>query len=235
MKFVKKLLLCLFLAIIVAASIIILQGYNYYTDTFKEKKLIDQISEVTSQENFVKFYDLSELYVDAVIATEDRRFYDHGAIDIISIGRALFNNIKNGEFSEGGSTITQQVAKNIFFTQDKDISRKVAEIFAAYDLERNYSKNEIFELYVNTSYFGSGYYGIYEASYGYYNKSPKELNLSEASMLAGIPNAPSAYSPDVNPELASQRQQQVLRKMVTNNYISQEEADSVEELTTNLN
>lgn len=235
MKFVKKLLLCLFLAIIVAASIIILQGYNYYTDTFKEKKLIDQISEVTSQENFVKFYDLSELYVDAVIATEDRRFYDHGAIDIISIGRALFNNIKNGEFSEGGSTITQQVAKNIFFTQDKDISRKVAEIFAAYDLERNYSKNEIFELYVNTSYFGSGYYGIYEASYGYYNKSPKELNLSEASMLAGIPNAPSAYSPDVNPELASQRQQQVLRKMVTNNYISQEEADSVEELTTNSN
>lgn len=235
MKFVKKLLLCLFLAIIVAASIIILQGYNYYTDTFKEKKLIDQISEVTSQENFVKFDDLSELYVDAVIATEDRRFYDHGAIDIISIGRALFNNIKNGEFSEGGSTITQQVAKNIFFTQDKDISRKVAEIFAAYDLERNYSKNEIFELYVNTSYFGSGYYGIYEASYGYYNKSPKELNLSEASMLAGIPNAPSAYSPDVNPELASQRQQQVLRKMVTNNYISQEEADSVEELTTNSN
>lgn len=235
MKFVKKLLLCLFLAIIVAASIIILQGYNYYTDTFKEKKLIDQISEVTSQENFVKFDDLSELYVDAVIATEDRRFYDHGAIDIISIGRALFNNIKNGEFIEGGSTITQQVAKNIFFTQDKDISRKVAEIFAAYDLERNYSKNEIFELYVNTSYFGSGYYGIYEASYGYYNKSPKELNLSEASMLAGIPNAPSAYSPDVNPELASQRQQQVLRKMVTNNYISQEEADSVEELTTNLN
>ena len=235
MKFVKKLLLCLFLAIIVAASIIILQGYNYYTDTFKEKKLIDQISEITSQENFVKFDDLSELYVDAVIATEDRRFYDHGAIDIISIGRALFNNIKNGEFSEGGSTITQQVAKNIFFTQDKDISRKVAEIFAAYDLERNYSKNEIFELYVNTSYFGSGYYGIYEASYGYYNKSPKELNLSEASMLAGIPNAPSAYSPDVNPELASQRQQQVLRKMVTNNYISQEEADSVEELTTNLN
>ena len=235
MKFVKKLLLCLFLAIIVAASIIILQGYNYYTDTFKEKKLIDQISEVTSQENFVKFDDLSELYVDAVIATEDRRFYDHGAIDIISIGRALFNNIKNGEFIEGGSTITQQVAKNIFFTQDKDISRKVAEIFAAYDLERNYSKNEIFELYVNTSYFGSGYYGIYEASYGYYNKSPKELNLSEASMLAGIPNAPSAYSPDVNPELASQRQQQVLRKMVTNNYISQEEADSVEELTTNSN
>ena len=235
MKFVKKLLLCLFLAIIVAASIIILQGYNYYTDTFKEKKLIDQISEITSQENFVKFDDLSELYVDAVIATEDRRFYDHGAIDIISIGRALFNNIKNGEFSEGGSTITQQVAKNIFFTQDKDISRKVAEIFAAYDLERNYSKNEIFELYVNTSYFGSGYYGIYEASYGYYNKSPKELNLSEASMLAGIPNAPSAYSPDVNPELASQRQQQVLRKMVTNNYISQEEADSVEELTTNSN
>ena len=235
MKFVKKLLLCLFLAIIVAASIIILQGYNYYTDTFKEKKLIDQISEVTSQENFVKFYDLSELYVDAVIATEDRRFYGHGAIDIISIGRALFNNIKNGEFSEGGSTITQQVAKNIFFTQDKDISRKVAEIFAAYDLERNYSKNEIFELYVNTSYFGSGYYGIYEASYGYYNKSPKELNLSEASMLAGIPNAPSAYSPDVNPELASQRQQQVLRKMVTNNYISQEEADSVEDLTTNSN
>lgn len=117
-------------------------------------------------------------------------------------------------FVEGGSTISQQLMKNEYFTQEKKLERKFAEIFAAWELEREYSKKEIFELYVNTIYFGSGYYGIHDAAEGYFGKEPSELTEYEAIMLAGLPNAPSAYSPDTNPELARQRMKQVLEKMV---------------------
>ena len=176
---------------------------------------------------FVKFSDLAEDYRNAVIAVEDHRFYDHGPVDFIAIARALYVNLTNWELREGGSTITQQVAKNVIFSQEETFTRKLGEIFAAYDLEKNYSKNEIFELYVNTAYFGDGYYGIYEASYGYYNKAPKDLNLDEASMLAGVPNAPSVYAPTVNPDLAKKRQAHVLERMVENGYITQEQADAI--------
>ena len=106
----------------------------------------------------------------------------------------MLRNIKNRELLEGGSTITQQLAKNTFFTQNKEIVRKVAEGFMALDYEKNYSKDEILELYLNTSYFGDGYYTVKEASLGYFDKLPIDLNEYEASMLAGIPNAPSVYN-----------------------------------------
>ncbi len=98
---------------------------------------------------------------------------------------------------------------------------------AAYDLEKHFSKEEIFAIYVNSAYFGDGYYGIYEASYGYFNKDPKDLTLDEASMLAGIPNAPSIYAPTINPDLADQRQQQVLNRMVECGYISESDAELI--------
>ena len=170
---------------------------------------------------------MSKDYINAVISVEDKRYYEHGPIDFIGIARAIFVNLKNGELREGGSTITQQVAKNLVFSQDDTLSRKLGEVFAAYDLEKNFSKEEIFALYVNSAYFGDGYYGIYEASMGYYNKLPKDLNLDEASMLAGVPNAPSVYAPTVNPDLAKQRQKHVLNTMVENNYITQEQADAI--------
>ena len=158
----------------------------------------------------------------------DHRYYEHGAIDPIGIARAFYTNIRDGEFDEGGSTITQQVAKNVIFNQDKTLIRKLGEIFAAYDLEKNYSKDEILALYVNSSYFGDGYYCIYDASMGYYKKEPKDLTLSEASMLAGVPNAPSVYAPTVNPELAKKRQKHVLNKMVEYGYITQGEANQAQ-------
>ena len=130
-------------------------------------------------------------------------------------------------FVEGGSTITQQLAKNMLFTQDKKIERKAAEVFAALEMESKYTKEEIFELYVNSAYFGSGYYGIYQASFGYYNKSPKDLNLDEASILAGVPNAPSVYAPTINLNLAKKRQYHVLNKMLEYGYITKNEALSV--------
>ena len=126
---------------------------------------------------------------------------------------------------EGGSTITQQLAKNLYFTQEKKFTRKVAEVFVARDIEKLCDKETIFELYVNSIYFGSGYYSVYEAAEGYYGKKPCDLNDYEATMLAGIPNAPSVYSPDVNPTLAEERRQQVLECMVENGYIEEGEIE----------
>ena len=224
MKIFKKILLILFIILFTIALIFFIIGYSTYSKALKEKPLVTRVQEITSDEHFVKFNDMYTDYRNAVIAVEDHRFYDHGAIDIIAIGRALYTNIKNWDLREGGSTITQQVAKNIVLSQEQTLSRKLGEFFAAYDLEKNYTKNEIFELYVNTAYFGNNYYGIYEASLGYYQKTPAELNLDEASMLAGIPNAPSVYAPNVNPTLAKQRQIHVIKKMLEYGYISNEQA-----------
>ena len=227
MKFIKKLFIAIIILIIIICSFVFLIGHSYYVKALKEKPLITRVDEITSKENFVKFEDMSSFYRNAVISVEDHRYYDHGPVDFIAIGRAIFTNIQNGKFQEGGSTITQQVAKNVILSQERSWIRKIAEIFAAYDLEKNYSKREIFELYVTTSYFGDGYYGIYEASFGYYDKSPKDLNLDEASMLAGVPNAPSVYAPTVNLNLAKKRQYHVLNKMLEYGYITKDEALSV--------
>ena len=227
MKIFKKIIFVLLILLLLAATFAFLIGYGYYSNTLKEKSLTERVEEITSKEHYVSYDELPENYIHAVIAVEDHRFYDHNGIDIIGIGRALYTNIRDGEFDEGGSTITQQVAKNVIFNQDQTLVRKLGEIFAAHDLEKNYSKEEIFALYVNSSYFGDGYYCIYDASMGYFNKEPKDLNLDEASMLAGVPNAPSVYAPTVNMDLARKRQAHVLEKMVEYGYISQEEANSI--------
>ena len=227
MKILKKLLFIIFILLLLAATFIFLIGFGYYSNTLHEKSLTECVEAVTSKEHYVPFDQLSKDYINAVIAVEDHRYYDHGPVDFIGIARALYTNIRDGKFDEGGSTITQQVAKNVIFNQDKTLIRKVGEVFAAYDLEKNYTKQEIFALYVNSSYFGDGYYCIYDASMGYYGKEPKDLNLDEASMLAGVPNAPSVYAPTVNPDLAKKRQSHVLNKMVEYGYITQEEANSV--------
>ena len=228
MKIAKKVFLFICISIILVLAIFCIIGYSTYSSALKDEPLLTKISSITSQDNFVKFSDLSEDYRNAVIAVEDHRFYDHGPVDFIAIARALYVNLTNWELREGGSTITQQVAKNVIFSQEESFTRKLGEIFAAYDLEKNYSKNEIFELYVNTSYFGDGYYGIYDASMGYYNKLPKDLTLDEASMLAGVPNAPSVYAPTVNPDLAKKRQYHVINKMLEYGYITKDEALSIQ-------
>lgn len=227
MKLLGKLFLILFILLAVVFSIVFVIGFTYYSKVLDEKPLITRIDEVTADEHFVTYDNLTKYYVNAVIAVEDHRYYDHGAIDILGICRAIWSNIRAGSLEEGGSTITQQVSKNIIFNQDKTFIRKLGEIFGAFDLEKNYSKEEILALYVNTAYFGDGYYGIYDASMGYYGKEPKDLNLDEASMLAGVPNAPSVYAPTVNLDLANKRQAHVLNAMVEYGYISQEQADEI--------
>lgn len=227
MKIFKKLLIIILVIILIAGTVCFIVGYSTYSKALEEKPLISRMDEIENTENFVPFNELPKNYLNAVVAVEDHRFYDHGPIDLIAIARAIWVNISNFELREGGSTITQQLAKNVVLSQDETATRKLGEIIAAFDIEKNYSKDEILALYVNTCYFGEGFYGIYDASMGYYNKEPKDLNLDEASMLAGVPNAPSVYAPTVNPDLAKKRQKHVLNKMVEYGYISQEEANSI--------
>ena len=134
-------------------------------------------------------------------------------------------NLQYGEVKEGASTITQQLVKNMFLSQQQSYGRKAEELLLSLDMELNYSKEEILELYLNSIYFGSGYYGIREAAQGYFGKEPSQLNLSEAAMLAGIPNAPSLYSPYVDFMLAKKRQFIVIDAMVAAGYLRENVAD----------
>ena len=228
MKWIKKLIIICILIVLITGTVFILNGKKMYDDAVSEISLSDTIEKVRNDKNYVKIEDLPKDYLNAVIAVEDHRFRNHGAIDIIAIGRALWVNISNFELREGGSTITQQVAKNLFFiTEDNVVMRKIAEIFASFDLEKNYSKDDILELYVNTIYFGDGYYGIKEACNGYLDIEPSEMTLYDCTMMAGIPNAPSVYAPTANPDLTLSRQKKVIADMVEHGYLSQEQADSI--------
>lgn len=206
-----------------AAAAILITGYQVFDNALENKSLSEAVAEIREQESFTPVTELPGTYVDAIIAVEDHRFRDHFGIDLIALGRAAWNNILAGHIVEGGSTITQQLAKNMYFTQEKSFVRKVAEAFMAVKIEREYSKDEILELYVNTIYFGDGYYNVKDACEGYFGKTPGEMSDCECTMLAGIPNAPSVYAPTENIGLAKKRQEHVVDQMVKYGYISTDE------------
>ena len=199
------------------------EGYGLYKNAVQEESLEAKVAEIRSQENFTSLEDMPETYVQAVVSVEDHRFYDHFGLDLIAIGRAVVNDIKAGRYVEGGSTITQQLAKNLYFSQEKTMNRKAAEVFLALELEQKYTKDEILELYVNSIYFGDGYYSVGEASEGYFGKPASEMNDYECTLLAGVPNAPSKYAPSKNLALAEKRQQKVISRMEACGYITEEE------------
>ncbi len=226
----KKVLKIAFLVILIVAiifGVFIFRGYKTYKQAIEETSIEEMVEEIRSKKSYTKISDMPQIYLDAVVAVEDHRFYDHKGIDIIAISRAIINDIKAFELKEGGSTITQQLAKNIYFTQEKSANRKIAEIFMAIELEKNLEKDEILELYLNTSYFGEGNYTVKDASNFYFKKEPKKMTNYEATMLAGIPNAPSVYAPTKNLSLAKQRQKQVIDKMVKYEYLTEEEAKKI--------
>ena len=227
MKVIKRIIIFIILITLLAGAMLTYQGYTMYKQALDKISVKEKVAELQSQKNYTKFEDLPKFYLDAVVAVEDRRFYEHGALDYVGIARAIWTNIKSFELREGGSSITQQVAKNVYFTQEKTALRKIAEVFMAFEIEKNCDKNTILEMYVNTSYFGSGYDGIKEAANGYYDKEPIDMNKYECSMMAGVPNAPSVYAPTKNPDLASQRQRQVLERMVRYGYITKEEMKQI--------
>ena len=169
---------------------------------------------------YVKLADVPDDFTNAIIAVEDNRFYTHHGFDVEGIMRATLVNLQHGEIEEGASTITQQLVKNLFLSHERSFGRKAEELVLALDVEARCSKDEILELYLNTIYFGSGYYGLYDASIGYFGKKPSELALPEAAMLAGLPNAPSLYSPYEDFLMAKKRQFIVLDAMVRNGSIT---------------
>lgn len=228
-RIIRRILLLAMAAVICSGFSIVWSGYNIYRDAVEAAGLEEKAAAIQAKENYTEYEELPEVYVEAVISVEDKRFFRHVGMDPIAIGRAVINDLRAGAYVEGGSTITQQLAKNMYFSQEKQLTRKVAELFVAFDLERNFGKEEIFELYVNSIYFGDGYYDVCSASRGYFGKEPADMTEYESTLLAGIPNAPSRYAPTKNPELAAKRQLQVLRRMEACGYFSEEEAETVEE------
>lgn len=213
MKLLKKLFALVILVCFLGCSYLAYEGYQDYEQALSTMSMEEMQQKIQSIPNYTELEELPETYIRAVLAVEDKRFYRHFGVDVIATGRALLNDIKAMAPVEGGSTITQQLAKNQYFTQEKKLTRKVAELFMSFKIEQSFEKDEILEMYVNSIFFGNNYYCVGDASMGYFGKIPSEMSEDECTMLAGIPNAPSAYNPLVNPELARQRQQQVLRKM----------------------
>lgn len=232
MRQIKKLIIKLILLLLVVALVIV--GYFYSRGKLLYNKKIGQVSiaekvvQIRSSENYTALDKVPKDYLNAIIAVEDHRYYQHGAVDYIALLRAGAKNVKEKDLVEGGSTITQQVAKNLYFITDGDgVDRKIAELLVAEQLEKELTKDEILELYINIIYFGDGYYCVYDAAQGYFNKNPIDMNLNECTMLAGIPNAPSAYAPTVNPDLAKKRQEKVIKDMIEYGYLTQEQANEI--------
>lgn len=171
------------------------------------------------------FNEIPQVMKDAVIATEDVRFYDHFGIDIRRIGGAAIANVTGGFGSEGGSTITQQVIKNTLLTSDKKLTRKIKEAYLAIKLEQRYSKDQIFEMYLNKIFYGEQAYGVATAAKTYFNKDIQDLELHEAALLAGLPKAPSSYNPTEHPDRAEKRRNIVLGQMEKYGFITKEEAE----------
>jgi len=176
----------------------------------------------TQNRSPVSLEEVPQVFIDAIVATEDRRFRRHWGVDLLGIARAAVHNLQAGQIVEGGSTITQQLAWNLFLTHEKTLSRKIREAVLALRIERSYSKDEILEMYVNQIYFGDGTYGIAAAASEFFGKAPAELNLAECALLAGLPRNPRDYSPRRNPDLAKNRRTLILRAMLDVGIIDEE-------------
>ena len=203
----------------------------------EELGVLDTLNRITSIKPAVdaKIRDISHyitldkmpsILCQAIIAVEDNRFYTHKGFDLISIARAVLVNVEAGEIQEGASTITQQTVKNLFLTSDQTFTRKAEELILSMNMEKDFDKDKILEIYLNVIYFGSNFYGVYDAAQGYFGKEPADLTIAECAMLAGLPNAPSLYSPYVDFHLAKQRQLVVIDAMEKVGVISKTEAEN---------
>lgn len=167
----------------------------------------------------VSYAEIPQLVREAFLAAEDDRFFEHGGVDYFSMLRSLWVDVKGGEFTQGGSTITMQTARNMFLTKDKHIQRKLQEVFVTLRMERDFTKEQILETYLNVIFFGQRAYGVAAAAEVYFGKPLSELSVAEAAMLAGLPQAPSRYNPVTSPEHATERRRYVLHRMQALHYI----------------
>lgn len=234
-KLIRNVIIILIVLVILVSAFFIIKGYKMYSSALDKKNLSSRVKDLEENTNYYIYYkDIPKDYINAVVAIEDHRFFEHNGLDFIAIARAIWTDFTSHSLAQGGSTITQQLAKNMYFTQDQDITRKIAEIFMASYLEKNLSedktkaKEKILELYINTACFNNCY-GLGQASRKYFNKEPQELTLYECTLLAGIPNAPAIYAPDVNMKKCIQRQNQVINAMVKYDYIDEDTANKIRE------
>lgn len=226
-KLIKKLLGIVLLVALCVGGFYTAMGYGMYRAKVAEQSIEDRIEEVRADASYTTLAGVPEIYKEAVISVEDSRFYRHSGVDIVAVVRAIATNIREKEFVQGGSTISQQFAKNLIFSHEQSLSRKIAELFATHYIEKNYEKDEILELYMNVIYYGDGYYNIRDASEGYFGVEPQSLTPYQATMLAGVPNAPSVYAPTKNLDLAQKRQDKVLERMVETGAITQDEMNEI--------
>ena len=225
--------------VVIAVLIGFLGGFLYWTvSDLPNIKLLEEYSPLESsrvysgdgkvlaelyveRRTFVPSYQIPDYLKKALISVEDVRFYQHSGVDFIGTLRALWQDIKAGGFVQGGSTITQQLARMLFLKPDKSIKRKIKEAALSIQIERRYTKDEILGMYLNQAYFGARAYGIEAASETYFGKPAKELNIAESALLASMPKAPSVYSPFKNPDKARERRSIVLRQMLDNQFITE--------------
>lgn len=197
----KKIIFRLFVIIILIALIFCgfyaYRGYKIYQDVIEEKNIEQRVAELQSKEDYVKLDEIADVYVELVVESEDHRFYQHHGVDYIGLTRAMLTNLATWSYKEGGSTITQQLAKNLCLSFEKSLDRKFAEVFIAWQLEIDYSKDEILEMYLNITYLGEGNYGIKAASNYYYNVEPSQLTKEQAEVLVRTLKSPSVYNPSI--------------------------------------
>ena len=204
----------IFMAFVIAACCIFsINGNGYSIDDDLTKQIASKVP------NYTTIDKIPQNLKNAVIATEDKRFYHHSGIDVIALSRAIYINIKSGKVKQGGSTITQQLAKNLFLSNERSFERKFKELFYTLKLEDKYSKDQILEMYLNVIYYGSNTYGVENASKKYFHKDVWDLTLNECAMLAGIPQSPNRYNPEIYPDRAKKRQAVVLAAMIRNGFI----------------
>lgn len=227
MKTIKRILLLALLLIITGIVIFVGVGFFNYKNATNEQSIEEKVAEIQSSDQYVSSEDISPYLLQATVSIEDRRFYDHSGVDYFSLGRALVSNIFAKGIVGGGSTITQQLAKNLYYSYQPSYVRKMSEIFTAYDLEGKLTKDTILELYVNVINYGDNHIGIKAASQGYFQKDPKDLTLDEATLLAGLPQSPSNFQLSNHEDSARVRQKRVLEAMVRDKNITQEEMNLI--------
>ncbi|MDF2871082.1 MAG: glycosyl transferase family 51 [Anaerocolumna sp.] len=202
MKFKKVRISILVLALIgliagiIKISPIVVTGYEMYKTAVEAMSISDKVEEIRQDKNYITFDEIPEEYIKQVLRSEDKRFYYHFGFDPISTTRAMANNLMAGRFEQGGSTITQQLAKNMYFSFEKNYERKVAELFVAFQLEKELTKDEILELYCNIAYYGEGCYGLKQAAEHYYGVDPLELSEVQIVALVWTLKSPNNYNPN---------------------------------------
>lgn len=227
MKFIKRIVVVITLLALIGFLIFLGIGFVNYKNAISKTSIEEKVSSIQGDEDYVSNDQISPYVLKATVSIEDHRFYDHGGVDYYALTRAMVSNMFAKGIVGGGSTITQQLAKNLYFTYKSSYVRKASEVFMAYDLESKLTKDTILELYVNIINYGDNYIGIKQASEGYFGKAPSELTLEEATLLAGIPQSPSNFQLSTHKEAARTRQKQVLEAMVRDEHITQKQANQI--------